>query len=384
MERRILDGVRVVDITQVIAGPLCGRMLADLGADVIKIDRLPPEGAAEPVRSNAAGPALNLGKRSIAIDLGSAEGLEVARELIGRGDVVLENFRPGVMARLGLGYEQLSAGQPRLIYASISGFGQEGSQAARRAYGSTGHAEGGLLWLQQQALGSDAPFAPGLTVADIATGMNAFSGVLAALYDREQTGRGQQVDVTLVESQFAMLFESAGLALNGGMPEGWRPFRHPIFAAKDGHVCINPGGPSVWGPIAAGLGHAGAPRPGAMPQFLEVVGAWTAELTVAEIRSGMEAEGAPFGVVRSIDEVVREPYFTERGMIAEVPDPIDGTMRAISSPLHFSEASSTPTGAAPLAGEQTREVLREELGYSEERVEALLGGGAVGEQAAPR
>jgi CoA:oxalate CoA-transferase len=382
MERRILDGVRVVDITQLIAGPLCGRMLADLGADVIKVDRLPPAGMG-PVRSASAGAALELGKRSIAVDLASEEGLEVARDLIGRADVVLENFRAGAMARLGLAYEQLSVDQPRLIYASISGFGQEGEQAQRRAYGSTAHAEGGLLWLQQQALGGEMPFAPGLTVADIVTGMNAFSGVMAALYDREQTGRGQQIDIALVESQFAMLFESAAPALNGGTPEGWRPFRHPIFAAKDGHVCINPGA-RVWAPIAAGLGHAGEPHPGSLPQFRETVSEWTAEMTVEEITSGMEAEGAPFGVVRSMNDVVQDPYFAERGTIAEVPDPIDGTMRAISSPLHFSDAATTPTGGPPLAGQQTRQVLSEELEYSADRVEALISGGTVGEQAAPR
>ena len=152
MDRRALDGVKVVDITQLIAGPLCGRMLADLGAEIIKIDRLPsPNGV--PVRSASAGPALNLGKRSIAIDLNSEQGSAVARDLIARADVVIENFRPGVLDRLGLGYEQLSADHPELIFTSISGFGQEGSQADRRAFGSTGHAEAGLLWLQQRALG---------------------------------------------------------------------------------------------------------------------------------------------------------------------------------------------------------------------------------------
>ena len=381
MDRRVLGGVKVVDITQLIAGPLCGRMLADLGAEIIKIDRLPsPNGG--PVRSASAGPALNLGKRSIAIDLNSEDGQAVARALIDRADVVVENFRPGVLDRMGLGYKQLSAEHPELIFASISGFGQEGSQANRRAFGSTGHAEAGLLWLQQRALGSDAPFAPGLTVADIVTGMNACSGVLAALYDREHTGRGQQVDVALVESQLAMLFEAAGPALNGGAGEHWRPFRHPIFKAKDGFICINPG-PSVWGPVATGLGHPGAPPPTSMADFHERVGEWAGELTLEQLEHDMDAAGAPFGIVRSLEDAVEQPYFKERGMIAELPDPIDGTMRAISSPIHLSEAATTPTGPAPLAGEQTRAILGEELGYSAEQIEALLTGGSIVEQVAP-
>ncbi len=383
MERRILEGVRVLDITQIIAGPLCGRMLADLGADVIKVDRPPPDDAPAPVRTNGA-VAVNLGKRSIAIDLGQPSGVEVALDLVRWADVVMENFRPGAMARLGLGYEQLAEQHPRLIYTSISGFGQTGSQAERRAFGSTAHAEAGLLWVQQRARGDDAPFAPGLTIADIVTGMNSFSGILAALYDREQTGRGQHLDVSLVESQFAMLHEAAAPALNGDAGDDWRPFRHPIFKAKDGHVCINPGGPRVWPPVAAGLGHPEAVAPSSLDEFHDIVAPWVAELTVDEIVRGMEAAGAPFGVVRSMPEAVRDPYFEQRGMIAELPDPLDGSVRAISSPLHFSETASGPTAGAPLAGEHTREILAGDLGYAENRIEELLGAGVIAVQGAPQ
>src|SRR5690606_29933040 len=149
-------------------------------------DRI-PDTSRGPVRGEGSVSA-NLGKRSIALDLRQPEGVAVARDLATRSDVVVENFRPGALAALGLGYEALSEVQPRLIYASISGFGQTGSDSERRAYGSTGHAESGLLWVQQQAQGGDVPFAPGVTVADIVTGTNAFSAILAALYDRERTG----------------------------------------------------------------------------------------------------------------------------------------------------------------------------------------------------
>ena len=385
MERCILEVVSVLDITHVIAGPLCGRMLADLGADVIKVDRLPPDDAPAPVRTDGAGAvAVNLGKRSITIDLGQPSGVEVGLDLARRADVVIENFRPGAMARLGLGYEQLAEQHPRVIYASVSGFGQTGAQAERRAFGSTAHAEAGLLWVQQRARGDDAPFAPGLTIADIVTGMNAFSGILAALYDREQTGRGQHIDVSLVESQFAMLVEAATAALNDDAGDAWRPHRHPIFKAKDGRVCINPGGPRVWPPVAAGLGHPGVEAPPSLDQFHEIVAPWVAELTVDEIVRGMEAAGAPFGVVRSMPEAVRDPYFEERGMIVELPDPLDGSVRVISSPLHFSESASGPTAGAPLAGEHTREILASDLGYAASRIDELLASGVVVAQGAPQ
>jgi len=378
--RRILEGVRVLDLTQVVAGPLCTRMLADLGAEVIKVDRI-PDTSRGPVRGEGSVSA-NLGKRSIALDLRQPDGVAVARDLATRSDVVVENFRPGALAALGLGYDALSEVQPRLIYASISGFGQTGPDSERRAYGSTGHAESGLLWVQQQAQGGEAPFAPGITIADIVTGTNAFSAILAALYDRERTGRGQWIDVTLVESQLAMLYEVSSAPLRDPEAE-WRPFRHPIYRAKDGYLTLNDGPPRNWPRIAAGLGHPeydGAPP----PNRAELQREWIAGLTVEEAAAGLRGTNAPYGVVRSMPEALSDPYFEERGMIVEAADPLDGSVRAIGSPLRFSEAASGPSGApAPLAGEHTRAIL-EDLGYDGARIEALLASGATAEQALAR
>ncbi len=381
MERRILEGVRVLDISQVLAGPLCGRHLADLGADVIRIDRPPRAGSSEPVRASGA-PAVNLGKRSIAIDIGDPAGNAVARELALRADVVIENFRPGALARAGLGYKQLAEENPRLIYASISGFGQSGPESERRAFGYTAQAESGLLWLQQRALGSEAPFAPGVMLADIVTAMNASSAIMGALYDRERTGRGQHVDITLVESQLALFHEAAAAAFGGAIDEDWRPHRHEIFAAIDGHIAMDPS-ERLWSLVAEALGHPEAPWPGSRERFRETVAPWMAALTLDEAVSGLRAVGSPFGVVRSIPEALDTPYFAERGMIAELPDPLDGSVRAISSPLHFSDAAAGPTGPAPLAGEHTRQVLLEELGYTTDRIEELLAAGAVVHQEVP-
>ncbi len=382
MARRVLEGIEVLDFTRVVAGPLCTRMLADAGANVLKVDRPTPE-TDGPMRATGS-PAANLGKRSIAVDLSQPDGVAVARDLAARADVIVENFTPGVMARWGLGYEQLSAGRPELIYASISGFGQSGPETDRRAYGAVAHAEAGLLWVQQQAQGAEVPFAPGITVADIVTGMNTFSGILAALYDRQQTGKGQQIDVTLMESQLAMLSEVSTPPLNAtddSDPEAeWRAFRHPVHATKDGHVTINIGSPHNWLRIAHALGHPEVT--GDQPADAnEQIASWVAPLTLDQVAEAMRAAGAPYGVVRTMPDAVNLPYFEDRGMIAELPDPIVGSLRAISSPIHLSNADTGPTAGPPLAGEHSREVLAD-IGRSAEQIDALIAGGTVSESLA--
>ncbi|MDP6107604.1 MAG: CoA transferase [Candidatus Brocadiia bacterium] len=380
-ERRILDGVQVLDFTHVVAGPYATRVLADLGARVTKVDPLPPDGAEGPVRGSGSA-SNNAGKRSIALDLRVPAGTDVAARLAARADVLVENFRPGVMARLGLAYEQLREANPRLVFASISGFGQSGASSHRRAYGATAHAEAGWLWVQQQAAGFDAPFAPGITVADIVTASNAVSAILAALYDREHTGRGQHIDVTLVESQLAMLSEVAGPALAGDSEAEWRPFRHPIHAARDGHVTINLGGPRNWQRIAEALGHPDEEMPPTPAEANAAVGSWVAGHDVADLARRMEEAGAPYGIVRSMREAVSDPYFAERGMVVRLDDPLDGKLTVIGSPLHFSDAVTGPAAAAPLAGEHSRQVLRD-LGCDDAEVRSLLESRSVVQQDPP-
>jgi crotonobetainyl-CoA:carnitine CoA-transferase CaiB-like acyl-CoA transferase len=377
----VLEGVVVVDFTRVVAGPYATRMLADMGADVIKVDA--PAGAEGPgadgtpggggPRRAAGSVENNLGKRSIVIDLKAADGVEVARALATRADVLVENFQPEVMGRLGLGYEELAALNPRLVYASISGFGHGNRFSHRRAFGATAHAEAGWLWTQQQAAQTEGPFAPGVTVADLITGALSYAGIVSALLDRERTGRGQHVDTALMDAQLALLNDVASGALNGQTEESWRPFRHPIHAAKDGYLTINVGTARHFERIAEGLGHAGMPMPATGPEANALVSTWVAERTVAEATAGLEAAGAAFGEVQSMPRAVRHPYFAERGMVLDVGDPIEGTHHAVSSALFFSDAVSEPRGGAPLAGQHSREVL-EELGYDEGRIEELLAG----------
>ncbi|MDP6822238.1 MAG: CaiB/BaiF CoA-transferase family protein [Dehalococcoidia bacterium] len=378
-DRRILEDVTVLDFTRVIAGPYCTRMLADMGANVIKIDAIPESDG--PTRTSGSA-GNNMGKRSITLDLKHPEGSQIARELVGRADVLVENFSPGVMDRLGLGFDDLKANHPQLIFASISGFGQSGSYAHRRAYGATAHAEAGWLWVQQQASWAGQPFAPGVTIADMAAGLSCFSGILAALYDRESTGLGQRVDVSLMDAQLSLLNEIAAAPLNGGGVDDWEPFRHPVHAAKDGHLMINIGSDHNWGRIAGGLGHPETPMPEIVEEANALVGSWVGELTAAEAAAGLESAGAPYGVSRSMPDAVKHPYFTERGMIVETDDPLDGSLRAINTPITFSNAGRGPTFGPPLAGGNTRLILRD-LGRSDAEIDALIVSGAASEQLAP-
>jgi len=377
-DRRILDGVNVLDFTRVIAGPYCSRMLADMGANVFKIDAIPES----PRTRTAGGAGNNMGKRSITLDLKHPEGIKIAHELVAQADVVVENFSPGVMDRLGLGYDDLKGDHPRLVFASISGFGQSGTYAHRRAYGATAHAEAGWLWVQQQAAGTGEPFAPGITIADMAAGLSCFSGILAALYDRENTGQGQRVDVSLMDAQLSILNEVAAAPLSGGGVDDWKPFRHPLHAAKDGHLTINIGWARNWERIAEGLGHPGVTMPESPEEANSLVGAWVGEHTAADAAAGLDAAGAPYGVSKSMPDAVDHPYFAERGMIVETDDPLDGSLRAINTPIVFSGAGRGATFGPPLAGQQTRAILGE-LGRTEAEIDALIAAEATSDGAAP-
>ncbi len=376
--RRILEGVNVLDFTRVIAGPYCTRMLADMGANVFKIDAIPES----PTTRTSGSAGNNMGKRSITLDLKHPEGIKIAHELVALADVVVENFSPGVMDRLGLGYDDLKADHHRLVFASISGFGQSGTYAHRRAYGATAHAEAGWVWVQQQAAGTGEPFAPGITIADMAAGLSCFSGILAALYDRENTGQGQRVDVSLMDAQLSILNEVAAAPLSGVGVDDWKPFRHPLHVAKDGHLTINIGGARNWERIAEGLGHSGVTMPESPDEANALVGAWVREHTAADAAAGLEAAGAPYGVSKSMPDAVDHPYFAERGMIVETEDPLDGSLRAINTPIVFSGAGRGATFGPPLAGQHTRPILGE-LGRTEAEIDALIAAEVTSDGADP-
>ncbi len=374
----ILQGIRVLDMTHVLAGPYCARILSDLGADVVKVDR-PPKAPGE---RTSGSPQNNAGKRSIALDLRTEGGRQIARRLAATADVLVENFAPGVLDRLGLGYDALARENPGLVFASISGFGQDGSQASRRAFGASAHAEAGFLWVQQRAHDHDEPLAPGIQVADVLAAQNTLAAVLGALFHRERTGRGMRIDVSLLDSQMAMMTEIVGRFLTSDDGDAWTPPRHPIYRSADGRAfTINTGGGHNWRRLAEGLGHpeAAAETPEDAGPLLS---AWIAGMTAAEVAAGLASTGAPFGLVHTLREAVAHPVFAERGLFVEVPDPVMGTLRTVGSPMRLDGQSIGPVRAAPLAGEHTREVLAQVLGMSDPEVEHALESGAAIEMAA--
>lgn len=371
MARRILTGVTVLDVTQIVAGPYATRMLADLGADVIRIE--PPAVLAGEQRGRGG---LNLGKRSIVLDLKKAEGIEIALKLAADADVLVENYRPGALTRLGLGYDAVHAQNPRLVYATISGFGTDTTFAERPAYGATAHAEAGWLWVQQQAQGGAEPFAPGITVADIATGMNACTAVLAALFDRVTTGAGQFVNISLMDSQLAFLGEVAGPVLGG---DAFRPFRHGLQKTQDGYVTVNAGPPRNWQRLAGAVGDPGATADGAEAVSKAVTG-WAEGLSTATAAATLGDAGVAYGVMHTLDEALAHPYFAERGMVRELPLENPGGPRVVASPLRFSQAETGPWRRAPEPGEHTRAIL-EQFGFETDRIDALVHAGVVHQSA---
>lgn len=369
----ILEGTRVLDMTHVLAGPYCARILSDLGAEVVKIDRL-PEQAGAPTSGSRQN---NAGKRSIAVDMSTEAGLEVARSLAAWADVIIENFAPGALDRLGMGYQALSLENPRLIYASISGFGQDGSQSSRRAFGASAHAEAGFLWVQQRAHDDASPLAPGIQVADILAAQNTLSGILGALFHRERTGRGMRIDVTLMESQMAMMTEIVGRFLDADAGDDWIPPRHPIYhSADDRSFTIHAGGAHNWARLAHGLGHPEAAEE--VPEdVLPVLQEWIGALPAAEVSRRLTETGAPFGLIKTLREAVAHPMFAERKFFVEVPDATTGTMRTVGVPIRLDGQGFGPVRPAPLAGEHTREVLTDILGRSAAEVDSLIESGCV-------
>ncbi len=378
----LLNGIRVLDFTQVIAGPFCTRLLADFGADVTKIDRIPD---GEQLTRSSGSPTNNVGKRSLALDLKSERGQALARDLAARADVVVENFRPGVMDDMGLGATTLAGLNPRLIYTSISGFGYDNSQSHRRAYGATAHAEAGLLWVLQQAHGDEEALAPGLQIADVVTGMNAFTAIIAALYDRTSTGTGKRIDVTLMESQLAFLGEMAAQALGGATEETWSPFRHPMHRSRDGRqFTVNIGGPHNWDRLLAGLGGPAEPFPKDPTIANTRIGELIATLDAADVARRLDDVGAPYGLVQTMPEAIRHPYFTERGVFTTVPNGDDGDLQVLRPPFRFDGQTLTPGGPPPLAGEHSMEILRDDLGIAAEAIKDLQQDGVIAVQDRPR
>ena len=372
-----LSGVRVLDFSRVLSGPHCGRMLADMGADVIKVE--PPEGDMTRYsfpRVNSIATYFtqqNCGKRNISLDLRQPRAVEILRELARRSHVVLENFRPGVMDRMGLGYEALAAEHPDLVYASLTGYGSTGPWAHRRAYAPVVGAESGLTWLQGEARGGSYANDP-ISHGDVYPALECLAGILAALYQRERTGRGQHVEVsmtaTLLSINEHVHWELADTPADGFVAS-FQPGDYPVFTVGDGQSVVVSGHPAERGTFERYARAVGRPeliddeRFGDVASRLQRLAELRDELQVgattfpspAELEASLAEEGLAMGVLRTVREVADSEWAHERGAIVDVPDRGGGRVRIPNSPWHFSQADVGVRGQPAYRGEHNREVL---------------------------
>jgi crotonobetainyl-CoA:carnitine CoA-transferase CaiB-like acyl-CoA transferase len=404
MRSGALSHVRVLDLSRVLAGPWASQLFADLGAEVVKIERPGPgdetrswgppwlagAGGAE-TRESAYFACTNRGKKSVAVDLGKPEGQALVRRLAERSDVLLENFKVGALARLGLGYDDLAALNPRLVYCSITGFGQTGPYRNRPGYDFVVQGMGGLMSVTGEPDGE--PMKVGVALADVLTGMYAATAVLAALAHRERSGKGQHVDLALLDVQVATLANLAESYLVTGRPPGRLGNAHAsivpyqAFATRDGHVVVAVGNDAQFARLCE---VAGRPELSADARFatnaarvenraalVPILSALLAARPSREWVAALEAAGVPCGPINDLAQVFEDPQVRARGLRVEVPHPLAGTVPVVASPIRLSE---TPVrhGTPPLLGEHTREVLGGVLGMEDAEIEALRRGGVIG------
>jgi crotonobetainyl-CoA:carnitine CoA-transferase CaiB-like acyl-CoA transferase len=400
---RPLDGVRVVDLTRVLSGPHCTRMLCDLGADVIKVE--PPAGdmtrfSAPRINSIASYFAQqNVGKRNVSLDLGRPAGRDLLARLIGRCDVVVENFRPGVMDRMGLGYAALAERHPRLIYASISGYGQTGPWRHRRAYAPVVGAESGLTRAQGDArarLTGQAEHANDPhSHADVYTGMECAAAVLAALFQRERTGRGDHIDVSMAQTMLYVNEHVHDHLWDGPTDPNWirsfLPGEYPLLTAANGEVVVTAGHPAERAVFAMYTRAMERPELAADPRFadvasrlehhadlLAVLREWAATVPTADaIEQILDRHGLATGTLRTVRELCETDWAAEREVIAEVSDRGGGSMRVPNSPWRFDGSDVRLRGEPRYRGEDNREVLAELLGLDDTMLDTLEADGVL-------
>jgi crotonobetainyl-CoA:carnitine CoA-transferase CaiB-like acyl-CoA transferase len=377
-----LDGVRVLELARYQAGPRGGMILSDLGAEVIKVERL----GGEETRQNAPvvrGQSIyftvyNRGKKSICLDLRSTTGKAIFTDLVKQSDVVLENFRPGTMAAMGFGYESLKAINSGIILTSVSGFGQYGPYTERPAFDPLGQAMSGLMDLTGKPVGQ--PLGVASSVVDRYTALHATIGTLAALRHRDRTGEGQMVDVCLMDSALTMVEIPASYYLSTG-EEGGEAGRPP-YRARDGHVVISAAGRAMAGrlmTLVLGAGGDNAPLvPAAAGDARRAaLEAWCAARTVDEIVTTLLDLGVPVAPVRSIPEVVKDPHVWAREMLVKMEDPVAGEVYVPGVTVKMSHTPGR-IGPVPTPGQHTDEVLGRLLGFDAERLQSLREAKVIG------
>ena len=384
-----LDGMRVLDFTTTIAGPYCTRLMADLGAEVIKIEN--DEGdmmrSRPPMRDGASTSfgALNAGKHSIVLDLKRPEAQEVVRRLLTTCDFLVENFRPGVMRRFGLDYEAVTKRHQELIYCSISGYGQTGPSSGLAAYAPAIHAASGfdLAHMAYQP-GRDKPDNCGIYIADIVSGTYAFGAIMAALAHRHHTGLGQHIDVSMLETMLTLMGGEVQAAQFPVAPPG-RPQFGPVRTA-DGFIMPAVASEKSFQGACQAAGHPEwitDPRFARYPdrranwgEFVDLLETWSTTLPTAACQAAFDAAGVPASPYRTVKEVLSDPQLSHRGALAEVHD--DGGMfKVVNPPFRLSAAPVQVARFAASLGQHTSEIL-EMAGYAPEEIEKMSAAGIVG------
>jgi crotonobetainyl-CoA:carnitine CoA-transferase CaiB-like acyl-CoA transferase len=391
---RALDGLRVLDVTQVMAGPYCAMLLADLGADVVKVE--PPGGDSTRQMPGASGSdspsfnAVNRGKRSIVINLKTPEGREVFSRLARSTDILIENYRPGVMRALGLDYDALARVNPRLIYASISGYGQTGPQRGKGGFDLIAQGVSGIMSVTGEAGGP--PVKAGVPLTDLSAGLFALVGILAALTHRQTTGRGQQVDTSLVDAGVALSVWEATEYFSGvGVPAALgsaHRMNAPYQAIRcaDGYITLGAANDRLFRRLCEALGHSEWLD---QPEFATnasrvsnrtLLAARIEDITATERRSHwlalLDANDIPCGPINTYEQVFADPQVMAREMVVETNHPALGRMRTLGSPIKMSATPPDVSRRAPQLGEHTTDVLSE-AGFSSAEIAALRKAGAI-------
>ena len=396
-QKNVLSGVTVLDLTRVLAGPYCGMLLADMGATVIKIER-PKVGD----DSRAMGPFqngesvyymnFNRGKLGCTLDLKAPEGKEVFKQMVRRADIVIENYRPGTMEKLGLGYDVLREINPKIVYGAVSGFGHTGPYSHRAGYDIVGQAMGGLMSTTGWPGGE--PTRTGTPMGDVLGGLNLTIGVLAALLKAKATGRGDKVDVALVDSVVSSMTNINMIYLSEGrIPQriGNRyesTYPYDSFTTSDSSVIIGAGNDKLYDKLCDLMGR---PELKTDPRFLkvsdrvknheamkEIIEAWSVNYTVDELSDMLNKAGIPGCPINTIDRVVADPQIAgDRNMFPEVDHPVGGKMRLTGNALKFTNEDTTPTVPAPVLGQDNEKVYCGFLGLSQEQYSQLQASGIL-------
>ena len=395
---RPLAGIRVVDYSHFLAGPFMSRCLAAFGAEVIKVER-PTSG--DPGRQHPyfkdgqSGYYLqqNMGKEGLCVNLKDPRGLELVRRLVKTADVFVENYRPGALNKLGLGYQDLSKLNPRLVYCSVSAFGHTGPDSKRPGFGLIAEARSGAM--AQVGVPGEAPPLLRIPIADMYTGIHGVAAICAALLGREKSGRGQHIDMALYDCMVSIHdFAVQAYTLSGGkeipqqtghdLPDSTL---YGVFPAKDGYLVIAAQVDESWKRLAEVVGgpslaadkrfHSATGRNTNREEILAHVRAWTmSQSSVKACTAILDAADVPCAPVQRIDEVIADPQVRARGMIVEQDHPVLGRVQLPNLPFRFSESDTSPTSVAPLLGQHNRSVAKA-LGYSADEIEAMIAEGVL-------